>query len=104
MPQLHGFFWSQMLKQYLKRILNKRLVGKLGAGVVLSDGFHSVVEIAAGSNHSASKMPAPLSVWCYGKGILCAGKSDPMEVKESFLAEQDTDIRRIDNAHRDHEF
>jgi hypothetical protein len=47
-PQLHGFFWSQMLKQYLKRILNKRLVGKLGVGVVLSDGFHSVVEIEAG--------------------------------------------------------
>src|SRR5437764_4452981 len=47
-PQLHGFFRSQMLKQYLKRVLNKRLVGKRGVGVVLSDGFHSVVDIAAG--------------------------------------------------------
>jgi hypothetical protein len=37
-----------MLKQYLKRILDKRLVGKLRVCVVLSDGFHSVVEIAAG--------------------------------------------------------
>ena len=47
-PQLHGFFRSQMLEQNHKRVLNKRLVGKLGVGVVLSDGFHSVVEIATG--------------------------------------------------------
>ena len=47
-PQLHGLFRSQMLKQYLKRILDERLVGKLCVCVVFSDGFHSVVEIAAG--------------------------------------------------------
>jgi hypothetical protein len=37
-----------MLKQYLKRILDQRLIGPLCVCVVLSDGFHSVVEIAAG--------------------------------------------------------
>ena len=42
MPQLHGLFRSEMLKQYLKRILDKRLVGTLCVCVVLSYGFHFI--------------------------------------------------------------
>jgi hypothetical protein len=41
-PQLHSLFWSQMFKQYRKRILDQRLVGKLCGCVVLSDSFHVV--------------------------------------------------------------
>jgi hypothetical protein len=37
-----------VLKQYLKRILDKRVFGELWLGMLLSDCFHSVAEIAAG--------------------------------------------------------
>ena len=47
-PQLHGLFRSEMLKQDHKRILDKRVWGKLVLKVLLSDGFHSVVETQAG--------------------------------------------------------
>ena len=48
MPQLQGLFRAKVLKQYLKRILDKRVFGELWLCMLLSDCFHSVAEIAVG--------------------------------------------------------
>jgi hypothetical protein len=46
-PQLQGLFRPKMLKQYHKRILDKRLFGELGVCIVFSDCFHSGAETEA---------------------------------------------------------